>query len=287
MSRAGFLELGVEPNTQSSDDQDEFSPSSPLSAMAVVRIRTLRDDHLLLEAWEKVVSPSREKTFKASGRNLKLMHELLNKNGEVAATLADLYRINTPYWSVDVTQVCGGCPCDRFNGKRKDRYHVPVAVPIHNIVQANLVRWKSTFPYVDPRFAMVFYESETPRPSIISFLRWLISECGVQELCADDRSAMVQSSEWYHLYRHSPSGVVIHRNCKQIDEEPCSALARVTYFDNQVNAQDIQQVLLLQRPFHLVLLPYNTPDPNNSLRRLSDIMTNSAHLRQLNEVINQ
>lgn len=287
LCRAGFLELDVAPTHQVSDDADEFSPSSPLAAMAVIRIRMLRDDHLLMKTWEEVVSASREKTLNGGKRNLRLMRRLLQEGSEVAATLAELYRIKSPAWPVDVTQVCGGCPSDRFDIGRKDKYHVPVAAPIHNVKQTKLDRWSTMFPYLDPRYATIFYEAEKPRSSIIAFLRWLVSECGVQELCADDRSVMARSSDWQQLYRHAPSGAVVHRNCSQLDEEPYSPLARVTFFDSKVTSLEIQKVLLLQRPLHLVIFPSNTPDPNHPARRLSDTAVNSMRLEQLSEVISQ
>ena len=287
LCRAGFLELDVEPNHLVSDDAGDFSPSSPLAAMAVIRIRILRDDHLLTKAWEEIVSASREKTLNGGKRNLRLMRRLLQEGSEVAVTLSELYRIISPAWPVDVTQVCGGCPGDRFDIRRKDRYHVPVAAPIQNVIQADLVRWTSMFPYFDPRYGMIFYDAEKPISLIIAFLRWLVSECGVQELCADDRSAMAQSSDWQQLYRRAPSGVVVHRNCRQLDEEPYSPLARVTFFDSQVTSHEIQKIFLLQRPLHLVLLPNNTRDPNHPARRLSDTAANSMRFEQLSEVINQ
>lgn len=288
MCRAGFLELDVEPSKQATEEvTDHSSNTSPLAAMTVIRIRMLRDDHLLPEVWGKIVSSSREKTLKGGKRNLHLLRNFLLEGSEIAATLAELYRIKSPQWPVDVTQVCGGCPSDRFNDQRNDRYHVPVAAPILNVVQGNFEHWKLTFQHLDPRHVTVFYETEMPLHLILSFIKWLVGECGIQELCADDRSALAQSSDWRQLYRYAPSGVVVHRSCQQLDEEPYSPLARLTFFDGRVTAQEIHKVLLLQRPLHLVLLQNNTPDPNHPLRRLSDTATNSTRLEQLNAVINQ
>ena len=287
MCRAGFLELDIDPNEPVDQNAGEYSTLSPLAAMAVIRIRTLRDDHLLTAAWEQIVSPSREKTLKAGARSLRLMQSLLNDGGEVAATLAELYSIHTPAWSVDVTQVCGGCPSDRFDSGRQTRYHVPIAAPIQDTVRADLKQWKSTFPYLDPTYSPIFYNPETPTALIMNFIRWLVGSCGVQEVCADERSALSRLSEWRNLYRHASSGAVLHRDCRQLDEEPYSPLARITFLDSRVTSQEIEKVLLLERPLHLVLLPINTPDPMCPNRRLADMATNSMRLEQLNEVISQ
>jgi hypothetical protein len=216
------------------------------------------------------------------------MRGLLCQGKEVANTLADLYRIRSPHWSVDVTKVCGGCPNDRFWGLEKSGYHVPIAAPIQDVLNADLVRWKSTFSWLDPKYVIIFYDDETSQHSILKFLQWLVRECGIQELCADTRSALTQLSEWKNLYHHvPPGGVVVHRDMMQLDEEPYSPLARMTFFDNLATVQNIEQVFLLQRPFHVVILPASTTDPNNTQRRLIDTATNSARLEQLLAVIIQ
>jgi superfamily II DNA helicase RecQ len=288
MSRAGFLELDVEPNSVPEGDADDLESSSPLATMAIVRIRLLRTDHLLPRAWDEAISLSRSNTLNGGVRNLRLMQGLLQGGSEVAETLAELYRNNSERWPVVVTLVCGGCPSDRFGDKRRGRYHIPVAAPVYNLPQLDLVHWKSTFPYLnDPRYIAVFYEPETTSLAIVRFIKWLVSTCGVQEVCASDTSALLGLPDWRQLYRQAPSGVVVHRNLWQMDEEPYSPLARVTFFDASVTAKEMDQVLLMQRPMHLVFYPSDTRDPNHPLRLFSDTAINSVRFDQLNVVINQ
>jgi len=288
MSRAGFLELHVEPNSTPEIEIDDIFPSSPLAAMSVVKIRLLRHDHLLPEVWKEEISLSRNKTVAAGARNLFLMEGILVRGQEVSETLAELYRNNSKCWSVDVTKVCGGCPSDRFCDTRTDQYHVPIAAPIHNVQQqSDLSLWESTFPYLDPRYVNIFYEQETPLPVIVRFVKWLVCECGVQELCADARSGLGKFSDWRQMYRYAPNRIVIHRNFLQLDEEPYSPLGRVSFLDTHVAACEIKKVLLLDRPMHFVLCPSKTVDPDYPLRFLSDTATNSVRLDQLMSVINQ
>lgn len=287
MSRAGLLELNIEPSENLNDGIDDYSPSSSLSAMAAVRLRLLRHDHMLPEVWENQVSASRTKTLQAGQRNLQLMRGLLRDGREVADTLAELYQNNSKLWPVDVVKVCGGCPKDRFCVTRNDQYHVPIAIPIHNIQQPDLTHWKSTFPYLDQKHVNIFYESKTSLQAIVNFVKWLVSECEVQELCARERSDVATYKEWRKIYRYAPKGVVIHRSLRQLDEEPYSPLVRVTFFDTQVTDEEIQMAFRLERPLHLVLYPSNTRDPNNHQRLLSDTAQNSIRFVQLNEVINR
>jgi ATP-dependent DNA helicase RecQ len=287
LSRAGFLELDVEPNSGQDDNADDDFFTSPLAAMAVIRIRLLRDDHCLEDAWENVVSRSRSKTLNAGRRNLELMQSLLNGGREVSEILKELYRNNSKPWPVNVTQVCGGCPIDLFSDSRKDQYHVPVAAPVYNLPPLDLLNWKSTFPHLDPTYLAVFYEPGTPLSSIVNLVKWLVSDCGVHELSVDRSSELAKLSDWRQLYRHARSGVVIHRDLEQLDEEPYSPLARVTVFDACTTAQQINKLLLMQRPAHWVFYPSNTPDPNYPHRLIADTTTNSARLEQLLAVIKQ
>lgn len=287
MSRAGFIELNIEPNGLPENPHDEDLPSSPLAAMASVRIRTLRDDHLLEESWEKVVSPSRDKTLRAGERNLELMQGILENGKEVSMTLADLYQIRSPVWSVTVTRVCGGCPEDRLSKVQHSRYHVPIAAPIHNVVPPKLVSWKEKFPYLDPRFGIIFYGKADSFRLLTKFVKWLISECDVQEVCVSEGIGLARSAEWRQLYRNAPSGVVVHRTTLQLDEEPYSPLARVTIFDQTATAREIETALMLQRPMHLVFLPIDTADPRDPNRSLSESPIDSMRLEQLLATIDQ
>ena len=287
LSRAGFLELDVEPNSVQDENADDDFFSSPLAAMAMIRVRLLRDDHCLEEAWETAVSDSRQKTLTAGWKNLELMQSLVKGSREVSEILRGLYRNDSKQWPVNVTQVCGGCPTDRFSDTRKDHYHVPVAAPVYNLPPLDLSIWQSTFPHLHSPFLAVFYEPGTPLSSIVDLVKWLVSKCDVRELSVDQSSELNKLSNWRQLYRHARSGVVIHRQLEQLDEEPYSPLARVTVLESRASAQQINKLLLMQRPAHWVLYPSNTPDPNYPRRLIADTATNSARLEQLLAVIKQ
>ncbi|MEI8574779.1 ATP-dependent DNA helicase RecQ [Methylomonas sp. LW13] len=287
MARAGFLELDVEPNSMQSAENDTDSYTSAITDLAVMRIRLFRNDHCLESVWEDVISNSRQKTLNAGIRNLKLMQSLLNGEKEVSEILKDLYRNNSVSWPVSVTQVCGGCPVDRFRDNRKDQYHVPIAVPIYNLSPLDLSTWQSTFPHLDPTFLAVFYEPGTPLSSFVSLVKWLVIECNVKELSVDQSSDLAKLADWRKLYRHARSGIVINRELGQLDEEPYSPLARVTVFDERITSQQINKLLFMQRPAHWVFYPSNTADPNYPHRLIADTATNSARLEQLLAVIKQ
>lgn len=287
LSRSHFLELDVEPNSAQDEEVDHDFFLSPLDAMAVIRIHLLRDDHCREDAWENAVSRSRHKTLKAGRRNLELMQSLLNGGHEVSEILKELYCNHSKRWPINVIQVCGGCPVDRFSDSRKDQYHVPVAAPVFNLPPLDLSTWQSKFPHLDATYLAVFYEPGTPLSSIVQLVKWLVSDCDVHELSVDQSSELAKLSDWQQLYRHARGGVVIHRDFGQLDEEPYSPLGRITVFDEHVTAQQINKLLPIQRPAHWIFYPSNTPDPNYPRRLIADTATNSARLEQLLAVIRQ
>lgn len=291
MSRAGLLELDIENNNELVDAVEEFSPSSPLVAMAKVRIHILNSGHQLPEVWERAIGPTRATTYHSAARNLNLMSGLLQGHREVASTFAELYRIRSLRWSVDVTRVCGGCPSDRFVGVARAGYHVPVAAAIQDIDSVNLSCWRTLFPWLDPAWVLIFYDDGMSptviQQAILKFVSWLVGECGVQEVAADPRAPLVQLPAWKKLYRCTRDSVLIHRNLDQLDQEPYAPLARVTVLDTNVTGHELERISLLQRPYHLVLLPKSTRDPDNEQRLLVDTAASAAQLEQLLGVLSQ
>jgi ATP-dependent DNA helicase RecQ len=292
MARAGLIALEVEANRSELDTEPGEDASSLLAAMANVRVRIRDDGHQELDIWERAVSASRHRTLAAATRNLDLMRGLLpsthgtaQKIGrEVGETLAQLYRIDTEPWSVQVSQVCGGCPLDRFQPGRLEGYAAPVVVPIHRIAHVQNKAWLGKFPWIDPAFAYVFYdESNTPeilRKAVLQFAGWLVHSCGVLEICAPPGSVLACSSEWFRLYQYTGNRVLLHRSMRESALEPYSPLARLTLLDPDASCDQLSDVQMLQRPFHVVLLPLAMPDPGNASRRLVDVTGNAMRLEK-------
>ena len=293
MARAGLIALEVEANRSEQDAEPGEDASSLFATMANVRVRLCNDGHRAPEIWERAVSTSRQRTLGAATRNLKLMRDLLpstlgmaQKIGrEVGETLAQLYRIDSEPWSVQVSQVCGGCPLDRFQSGRDIEYAAPVVVPIDRVESVPNNTWLETFPWIAPTFAYVFYDEghspEKLRQGVLQFARWLVHSCGVLEICAPPGSMLASTSEWFGLYEHARNRVLLHRSMQESDVEPYSPLARLTLLDPDASCDQLSDVQMLQRPFHVVLLPLAMPHPGNALRRLVDVTGNGLRLDQL------
>ncbi len=299
MARAGLLSLEIESNPQDSGEDPEENASSLLAAVANVRVRVLDNGHLIPERWEQAVRASRNATLLAAGRNLQMMRQLLPAPSgkerldgrEVGDTLAELYRVKSHWWPVYVSHACGGCPRDRFEDVAPNYYAEPITTPVGRVMPFSFKAWTERFGWLDPAFVLVFYdegrEGGTLRREIVQFASWLVQCCGVREISADPASPCAQPPDWNGLYKRARDKVLLHRQSQESDMEPYSPLGRLTVLDPGVSADFILEVQMLQRPFHVVLLPLGVSDPGNDLRRLSDVSPNSIRLEALIQEINE
>lgn len=294
MARAGLISLELEANRDEQDSEPGEGASSLLAAMANVRVRIRDNGHLIKKVWEDAISPSRNMTLESAGRNLQMMRQLLPHSvgldqqigQEVGATLAQLYRIRSSAWPVQVVQVCGGCPKDRHD-TRVDRmqYADPIVVPVSRVISWSYEAWGEKFLWVDPTFAYVFYDESKPwelvEQAILHFAGWLVQYCGVRELAAHPASRLVSAPKWNLLYQRVSERVLLHRSILDADLEPYSPLCRMTVLEPNTSPDIVFDIQMLQRPFHIVLLPLGMPDPANSLRRLADVTPNALHLENI------
>jgi hypothetical protein len=299
MARAGLINLELEVNCEELEVDPGEDASSLLAAMANVRVRIRNHGHLDPEVWDSAVASSRNRTLEAAERNLQMMRLLLPQSigidqqigQEVGITLSQLYRIRSTRWPVQVTQVCGGCPKDRLDTGDRRYYAEPVVVPVNHVSLPPTDAWQDKFPWVDPAFAYVFYDEGRPwdgiRKAILQFAGWLVQSCSVRELAAHPASPLVCLPEWTRLYQRAQDGVLLHRSLLESDLEPYSPLARLTVLEPDVSPELVLDIQMLQRPFHIVLLPLGMLDPDNNSRRLADVSPNALHLENLIQVIIQ
>lgn len=286
MARAGLVELDISANEDTGTDIAEFSPSSPLAAMTRVRLRILNDGHQLSATWEATIGASREASLHAAEHNFFLMRELLFRGREVGQTLATLYRNTSSRWPVEVTEVCGGCPADSFGSKQAMTYRVPYAVAIKEIETPDMSAWTERIPWVDPQFALVFFDSTAPdyTGNIVKLLGWLVNVCGVQELAMASDSKLAGMPSVRTLYRRSPQGILLHRDLSQYLEEPYSPLARVSILERN-EPQTLEDLRALQRPYHILFVPITMHDSDNPDRLLIDTVTYGIALDKLIAVL--
>jgi ATP-dependent DNA helicase RecQ len=286
MARAGLIELDIRANDDPGAEIREFSPSSALAAMARIRLRILNEGHRLLTTWEDAIGVSRDASRRSAQSNLELMERLLIQGDEVGATLAALYRSASGRWPVHVTEVCGGCPVDRFDTARSRSYRVPLAVALRDVEKSDFSAWRAIVPWLDPQFALVFFDGTLPDKTagILKLLNWLVSACGLQEVALRYGSPLARMPEVRTLYKRSRTGILVHRDLSQQNEEPYSPLSRISILETN-DPRAVEDVRSLQRPCHIVLVPRNTPDSDNADRLLADTVTYGIGLDKLISVL--
>lgn len=299
MARARLISLDIEVGSEECVEDPGEDASSMLAAMANVRVRIVNEGHLIQDVWESAVSASRNETLEAAERNLKMMQQLLPQTTgfdqtmgkEVGAALVELYQIKSDVWPVHVSHVCGGCPLDRFIQGRFVRYRDPVVVPVSRIREAKLNEWFSKFSWINPAFAYVSYEDGRNANEIfqdlLRFSSWLIQSCGVSELAVEPGSSIEQRVDWQLLYQNVRDRVLLCRDASDFSMEPYSPLNRLTVLERGPSTEELLNLEMLQRPFHIVVLPCSTIDPENNLRRLVDVRQNVLHLEDIMSVICQ
>jgi ATP-dependent DNA helicase RecQ len=299
MARAGLIALELKDNLDESIEEPGEAASSLLAAIANVRVRILENGHLIPQTWEKAISASRNATLLAAERNLQMMRQLLPSSSwgeaqvgrEVGETLAELYRISSTRWRVQVSHACGGCPRDRFEAVERIQYSDPVTIPVERIMPFSSEAWIEKFDWVDPSFVFVFYDEnrqgEMIRKEIIQFASWLVQSCGVREISIDPASSIARHPDWSGLYKRTRDKVLLHRSPMESDVEPYSPLARLTVLNPDASADILLGVQMLQRPFHVVLMPLGMQDPGNSLRRLVDVSEHKILLETVIQEISQ
>ena len=286
MARAGLLELDIRANEDVGADIAEYSPSSPLAAMARVRLRVLNDGHRLPTTWEAAIGASRDASRHAAQSNFRLMREVLFEGREVGHTLATLYRSSSSRWPLEVTEVCGGCPADSFDSQQTMAYRVPQAVALQEIETPDMSAWNEKIPWVDPRFALVFFDNASPHyaGNIVKLLSWLVSKCGMQEIAMASKSKLATMPDVRMLYRRSTRGILLHRDLSQHLEEPYSPLARISILEHN-EPRALEDLRALQRPYHIILVPITTRDLDNPDRLLADTVTYGVELEKLMAVL--
>jgi hypothetical protein len=288
MSRAGFIELNIAPIQDNNFFERDASEDYPLHSLTSLRVRILRDDHLAPEAWENVISASRKRTLDSGGNNLRLMEQILKGGSEVSDVLAHLYSNNSSKWPVVVTKICGGCPSDRNDYSSPDKYHMPVAKPIGNAIPVDLTSLKNEFPQYNPELINIFYDPLKNNDSqLIKVISWIVNEFDIKEIGIDQTKGISKLEDFRNLYQRSKSKALITRELSDFHDEPYTPLGRISILGKDSQPRLLNEVIKLNRPIHILILPSDMMDPNHHSRKYIDTAINELNLDQLIGLINK
>lgn len=290
MVRSKLIQLEVEP-LKDEYEKKEFTDSLPsiLSIMASIRVKILNDGHMIEEEWNRLTEICRSVSLETAEKGLDLLGNVIKGEREVSEVLAELYRINSHNWFAAVTRVCGGCPRDRTDPVENRFYSVPSTSPIRDVLPADFTAWDYKFPGLSANEVFIFFEetadSNETMNKILIILEWLISRCGIQEVCADLYDDLSNSKRFYELYRFSQSGFLINTSHSELDQEKYESLSRVTILYGKTAEHELLKTRILERLHHIIFVPNSTKDPDNQYRLFRDIVTNSISLQDFYEEV--
>ena len=287
MSRAGFLELDIAPLQNAKLQELGPSEELPLHSLTSLRVRILRDDHLLQESWDNSISASRKRTLDSGSNNLRLMEQILREGAEVSEVLASLYSNNSHKWPVVVTKICGGCPVDRNLKLNSKKYHMPIATPIRQSITTDISSWVKKFPHLNPQLVNIIYsQDELNSPQFIKLLSWLVSEFDLKEIGIDKSLNLYRDINFKKLHQRSQSKILVLRDLSEIDDEPYTPLGRITILGEKNDEYIVDSMMRINRPLHVLLSPIGTKDPMHPTRMYADTAPNSINFNQLMEIVN-
>jgi ATP-dependent DNA helicase RecQ len=288
MSRAGFIELNIAPLQDNNFQERDPSEDYPLHSLTSLRVRILRDDHLSPDSWENVISASRKRTLDSGGNNLRLMELILKGGSEVSDVLSHLYSNNSSKWPVVVTKICGGCPSDRNDYSSPEKYHMPVAKPIGNAIPVDLSSLKNEFPQYNPELINIFYDPLKNNDSqLIKVISWIVNEFDIKEIGIDQTKGISKLEDFRNLYQRSKSKALITRELSDFHDEPYTPLGRISILGKDSQPSLLNEVMKLNRPIHILILPSDMMDPNHHSRKYIDTAINELNLDQLIGLINK
>lgn len=277
MARAGLVrlhfahppELEREPGESEAAFGARFTKAFE-AYFATARVETLGGtDHRDAVIWETVVQAERERTAGAGGDQLALLKSMLAGECEFAEALERVYSVQDGDVSICVEPVCGGCPVCRGEGYDRTAYTLPRSTAPALPARAPNPRLLAAAGVpADAQLAVVVYRTpgDDPRDQrrwndlVLSVILPRLIELGVREISAS--AAWVEHPTFRQLYRRCPDRYLLHADPHAITEDDGWRVPRVTLLDPTTPPARVSvELLRLDRPFHLLLIPDDARDP--------------------------
>jgi len=227
--------------------------------------------------WADLVEPQRLQSGDARGDQLERLQEMFEGRREFSESLTQAYQVEDPGNAVfiDVESVCAGCPACRDD--------VPPGRSVYHPGHPSLASFQAREPDARLRslcgvaqgatLAVVTYQSvgagramrhwkQTLRETLLPRLLAL----GILEVCAG--SQWLSEKAFGELHLRGPSRYLLYTAPQEFSPEPWQ-LARLTLVEPP-ELPLTSDLLRLARPFHLLLVPEATANPDRPAERLTD-----------------
>lgn len=242
-----------------------------------LKVKILDPAHRNKKMFALRLKEERDRSIKASDFSQGLLKSLLSGTIEISIALQKLYTSNKPGRTTIISRACGGCSFHRKEQQLPIKYSDAVACGIKNVHAYETTIFKACFPnlnlnypiYIELPFDMV--ESQK-----IDVLSTLISDFGIKEVAVPE--TFRQQRQFKSLHRQSNDGLLLVQTIE--DEKQHGYTIYNTPRVTLINTELHEDLLMIERPLHIILLPCDMLDPLNSNRRIRETGTNFLSFEQ-------
>lgn len=267
LARAGVLEL-VETDT-------EFGESNEGAPVVHATVRLVKNSPTTEETWEDYVGAYRRDAVKAAKRNWNSMAQILDGSQSLIGVLKNTYLV--PSAGIhDVPEIpADETPFPPVDSSTAIKPHLAQTLGIHASGTV-LVTYRTSGPYRDDLVR-----------KLVETLK-LLAAAGIREISLPPSWRSRNSWEGERnpiaeMQMRAPEKFLIVRDPSEDKPFACHLKApRVSFIPPDHSGQAIHtDVLAVDRPLHLILVPEECPDPGHLLRRIGDAGFPSIDLQNL------
>ncbi|MGA2253133.1 MAG: protein DpdF [Thermoguttaceae bacterium] len=243
-----------------------------------VGIRIHDSHHSDKAHWNSVVASTRATLRTADGHAAALVRELRDLRRPLNDIFREVYTLTDP--PVRPPRMPGSCPVTR----RDHTVSFQCADPEITVVTATVARLSAELERAiapcsdDVGRSWVACEAISREPrefrrwreALLSLLRYMVAG-GIVELSV--RDGILSAKDWAQLTMRSPQNFLIRGSVAGDRGAADVPVPRLTLVDEQhVTPIDVEQVMMVHRPRHIIVVPPNAPDPRLPRRRLLDMV---------------
>ena len=242
---------------------------------STVPVRSLDPRLMDRPHFERLVGVERERSQALANHTFNQMLKALSGKREMADVLVELFSGD----DVLATPACRGCPATGgAPHEEKNLYQVPAGIGISQLVSWDNQAWSHRFPAIDPSLVVVLCPSDQFDESLLAALQACVAAFGVRELAL---TASIRASKpaLSKLHRWVDDQVLVLRDLQESLSAPdFLPLPRATVLKPWGNQPFPDELLLLERPLHLVFAPVEIRDAQHPLRLYRDTSSNCINL---------
>jgi hypothetical protein len=229
--------------------------------------------------FEEKTARDRDRAMNAAERSFENLMAGLQGRREMGDLLTDLYTVNEPGRAVVVSRTCRGCPAEPDENRLP--YNVPPGHAIRIVEDVDLADWSARFPRLK-RAVSVLYSREALDldAKLERALAALVGTFGIAEVAAPEQAW--QTKGWLEtLHRRARRRGLIARTVEEgVPDRHALPVPRATLLWPWARQRIPDDILLLDRPLHVILAPNDIPG-DHPLRPYVDTAENRLFLDDL------